>query len=254
MFPLRVGPRDSPGSPPTVPGVPATPILGRSGSAWSRRLPGRNRTTSTSTSPASQALSASLGHEVTVLAPSTRGGDLLAGRRALAKREHADVIAVGPAIPISRRSQMGVPVGVRANLSLALAQGEFDVVHGFEPGLPVALVPRAPRRRRARGRDVRLAEPARLPARPLAAREAARPARRAARAERDRARGGRGAVPGRLSPRLSRRRHDALRPRREDEDDRRRVAPQRASRRARRAARGYATCPAGRSSCSARAR
>src|SRR6478672_2254924 len=36
----------------------------------------------------------SLGHEVTVLAPSTRGGDLLAGRRALAKREHADVIAV----------------------------------------------------------------------------------------------------------------------------------------------------------------
>ena len=31
---------------------------------------------------------------------------------------------------------MGVPVGVRANLSLALAQGRFDVVHGFEPGLP----------------------------------------------------------------------------------------------------------------------
>jgi hypothetical protein len=31
---------------------------------------------------------------------------------------------------------MGVPVGVRASLSLALAQGAFDVVHGFEPGLP----------------------------------------------------------------------------------------------------------------------
>jgi predicted metal-dependent phosphoesterase TrpH len=31
---------------------------------------------------------------------------------------------------------MGVPVGVRANLALALAQGGFDVVHGFEPGLP----------------------------------------------------------------------------------------------------------------------
>jgi predicted metal-dependent phosphoesterase TrpH/glycosyltransferase involved in cell wall biosynthesis len=30
---------------------------------------------------------------------------------------------------------MGVPVGVRANLALALATG-FDVVHGFEPGLP----------------------------------------------------------------------------------------------------------------------
>ena len=74
-----------------------------------------------------------LGHNVTVLAPSTRGADLLAGRRALAKGEQAEVIAVGPAIPISRRSQLGVPVGVRANLSLALAQGAFDVVHGFEP-------------------------------------------------------------------------------------------------------------------------
>jgi predicted metal-dependent phosphoesterase TrpH len=31
---------------------------------------------------------------------------------------------------------MGVPVGIQANLALALAQGEFDVVHGFEPGLP----------------------------------------------------------------------------------------------------------------------
>ncbi len=31
---------------------------------------------------------------------------------------------------------MGVPVGVRANLSLALRNGGFDVVHGFEPGLP----------------------------------------------------------------------------------------------------------------------
>ncbi|MFL5923380.1 MAG: hypothetical protein ACJ74S_05365, partial [Gaiellaceae bacterium] len=59
----------------------------------------------------------SLGHQVTVLAPSTRGGDLLAGRRALANREQAEVIAVGPAIPVSRRSQLGVPVGARANLS-----------------------------------------------------------------------------------------------------------------------------------------
>jgi predicted metal-dependent phosphoesterase TrpH len=31
---------------------------------------------------------------------------------------------------------MGVPVGVRANLSLALARGGYDLVHGFEPGLP----------------------------------------------------------------------------------------------------------------------
>src|SRR5205823_7459144 len=77
-----------------------------------------------------------LGHSVTVLAPSNRAADLLAGRRALLRGEAADVIAVGPALPISRASLMGVPVGVRANLALALARGEFDVVHGFEPGLP----------------------------------------------------------------------------------------------------------------------
>src|SRR5882757_7819083 len=77
-----------------------------------------------------------LGHEVTVIAPSTRAADLLAGRRALLHGERADVIAVGPAIPVSRRSQLGVPVGVQANLRQALAQGAFDLVHGFEPGLP----------------------------------------------------------------------------------------------------------------------
>jgi predicted metal-dependent phosphoesterase TrpH/glycosyltransferase involved in cell wall biosynthesis len=77
-----------------------------------------------------------LGHEVTVLAPSTRAADLLAGRRALLRGERADVIAVGPAVPVSRRSQMGVPVAVRASLRLALEQGAYDVVHGFEPGLP----------------------------------------------------------------------------------------------------------------------
>jgi predicted metal-dependent phosphoesterase TrpH len=77
-----------------------------------------------------------LGHSVTVLAPSSRAADLLAGRRALQDGVDADVIALGPALPISRRSRIGAPVGVRANLALALARGEFDVVHGFEPGLP----------------------------------------------------------------------------------------------------------------------
>jgi predicted metal-dependent phosphoesterase TrpH len=77
-----------------------------------------------------------LGHEVTVVAPSTRASDLLAGRRALIEGGHADVIAVGPAIPVSARSQLGVPVGVQANLRQALEQGSFDVVHGFDPGLP----------------------------------------------------------------------------------------------------------------------
>jgi predicted metal-dependent phosphoesterase TrpH len=77
-----------------------------------------------------------LGHEVSVLAPSNRAGDLLAGRRALLDGARQDVIALGPAVPISRRSRIGLPVGVRANLALALARGDFDVVHGFEPGLP----------------------------------------------------------------------------------------------------------------------
>jgi predicted metal-dependent phosphoesterase TrpH len=77
-----------------------------------------------------------LGHAVTVLAPSSRASDLLAGRRTLNRGEEAEVIAVGPAVPVSRRSSLGVPMGVRANLWLALSQGSFDIVHGFEPGLP----------------------------------------------------------------------------------------------------------------------
>ena len=77
-----------------------------------------------------------LGHEVTVLAPSSRARDLLAGRRALHRGDDVDVIAVGPSLPLSRRTNMGVPVAVRANLRLALTKGRFDVVHGFEPGLP----------------------------------------------------------------------------------------------------------------------
>jgi len=77
-----------------------------------------------------------LGHSVTVLASSNRARDLAAGRRALLDGLDAEVVALGPAVPVSRRSRIGVPVGARANLSLALALGRFDVVHGFEPGLP----------------------------------------------------------------------------------------------------------------------
>ena len=76
------------------------------------------------------------GHSVTVLAPSTRAGDIVAGRRALQDGAEAPVIALGPAVPISRRSNVGLPVGVRANLALALVRGGYDVVHAFEPGLP----------------------------------------------------------------------------------------------------------------------
>jgi predicted metal-dependent phosphoesterase TrpH len=77
-----------------------------------------------------------LGHQVTILAPSNRAVDLREGRRALQRELLPDVLPLGPALPISRRSRMGVPVGVRANLTLALSVGGFDVVHGFEPGLP----------------------------------------------------------------------------------------------------------------------
>src|SRR6476646_3993684 len=78
------------------------------------------------------------GHDVTVLAPSNRAQDLAHARHVLLsdKLSLGEFVALGPAVPISRRSRMGVPVGVRANLSLALAQGRFDVVHGFEPALP----------------------------------------------------------------------------------------------------------------------
>ena len=77
------------------------------------------------------------GHTVTVLAPSNRARELAAGRRALAAGLHdEELVALGPAVPISRRSRIGVPVGVRANLAFALATGRFDIVHGFEPGLP----------------------------------------------------------------------------------------------------------------------
>jgi predicted metal-dependent phosphoesterase TrpH len=76
------------------------------------------------------------GLDVTVLAPSGRGSDLQAGRRALLRGELGEVVALGLAVPVSRRSSLGVPVGVRANLALALRLGAFDVVHGIEPGVP----------------------------------------------------------------------------------------------------------------------
>ena len=81
------------------------------------------------------------GHEVVVLAPSGRATDLAAGRRALKQLGRkgtplGNVVALGPAIPISRKSRLGVPIGARANLELALSRDRFDVIHGHEPGLP----------------------------------------------------------------------------------------------------------------------
>jgi predicted metal-dependent phosphoesterase TrpH/glycosyltransferase involved in cell wall biosynthesis len=81
------------------------------------------------------------GHEVVVLAPSGRATDLGTGRRALRRllRDGTPlegVVALGPALPVSRRSRLGVPIGVRANLKLALTRDRFDLVHGHEPALP----------------------------------------------------------------------------------------------------------------------
>jgi predicted metal-dependent phosphoesterase TrpH len=81
------------------------------------------------------------GHEVVVLAPSNRAVDLARGRRALrrlsAQGEPLEgVVALGPAVPVSRKSRLGVPIGVRANLELALGADSFDVLHAHEPGLP----------------------------------------------------------------------------------------------------------------------
>jgi hypothetical protein len=103
--------------------------------AWSRPHPVNEHV-----SAGAEALTA-LGHEVVVLAPSTRATDLAEGRRALRRLERegrplAGTVAVGPAVPVSRRSRLGVPVGVRANLTLALSADHFDLVHAHDPALP----------------------------------------------------------------------------------------------------------------------
>ncbi|MCY4086559.1 MAG: glycosyltransferase [Actinomycetia bacterium] len=81
------------------------------------------------------------GHAVTIIAPSNRAADLALGRRSLRELSHGSpppkgLLAIGPAFPISRRSLVGLPVGMRANVRLALTAGRFDVVHAHEPGLP----------------------------------------------------------------------------------------------------------------------
>ena len=81
------------------------------------------------------------GHDVVVLAPSNRARDLAEGRRALRRlvregKPLSGVVAIGPAVRVSRRSRMGVPVGVQADIALALSADSFDVVHGHEPALP----------------------------------------------------------------------------------------------------------------------
>jgi len=76
------------------------------------------------------------GHSVTIVAPSSRASDLLAGRRALQRGVLGETVAIGAAVPTSLSERVALPMGVRANLAATLALGAFDVVHGFEPGLP----------------------------------------------------------------------------------------------------------------------
>jgi hypothetical protein len=76
------------------------------------------------------------GHAVVVLAPSSRSADLLAGRRALQAGVLEGVVCVSRALPVSPRSAVTVPIGVRASVATALRRGDFDVVHGVDPGVP----------------------------------------------------------------------------------------------------------------------
>ena len=100
-----------------------------------------------------------------VLAPSSRARDLLEGRRALQRGIEQEVVAVGPSLPVSRRTNLGLPVAVRANLALALRVGRYDVVHGVEPGLPSLSYLALTTRSHADRRNVLLARATGYPAR-----------------------------------------------------------------------------------------
>jgi predicted metal-dependent phosphoesterase TrpH/glycosyltransferase involved in cell wall biosynthesis len=81
------------------------------------------------------------GHEVVVLCPSNRASELTAGRRALrrlARRGErlSGTVALGPAVPVSRRTGAALPLAVHANLELALRADPFDLVHVHDPALP----------------------------------------------------------------------------------------------------------------------
>ena len=81
------------------------------------------------------------GHEVVVLCPSNRASDLSAGRRALRRLTRkgeplAGTVALGPALPVSRRTGAALTLAARANLELALRSDAFDLVHVHEPGVP----------------------------------------------------------------------------------------------------------------------
>ena len=156
-----------------------------------------------------------LGHSVTVLAPSARTADLIAGRRALARGEQrrrdrdrrraARLAPVEPRRPGRRPREppSRAPAGtLRRRPRLRARTAEH-------------LVPRPARLGGTRRRHVLLARAARLSAAARAAREAARSHRRPPRDLPDDGRRGGGALPGRLPHRVARRRHRAVQARRE---------------------------------------
>ena len=167
------------------------------------------------------------GHHVTVLgavepraATSARGG-------ARSRAGSATRSSSRSARPCRSRAgaAIGVPVGVRANLAVALAAGGFDIVHGFEPGLPslsyLALRDAAALTVATFFSPERLS----LSARAHAPRAAARAARRAARDERGDGGGGRRALSRAVRARAAGVDLERFAPAREAEDRRARVAP-----------------------------
>ena len=96
-----------------------------------------------------------------MLAPSNRARELAAGGARCATAPTRPLIALGPAVPISRRSRIGLPVGVRANLSLALTPGRVRRRPRLRARPAEPFVPRAAGRA-ARSRSRRFLSPERL--------------------------------------------------------------------------------------------
>ena len=100
-----------------------------------------------------------------MLAPSTRAADLVAGRRALHHGERGrDGRGRAGRAGLAARLASGVPVGVRANLALALQHGSLRRRARLRAGRARPLVPRAARRRDAHGRHVPRRRAPRVPA------------------------------------------------------------------------------------------
>ena len=70
------------------------------------------------------------------LLPPAAAADLLRAGRPSRGRPGGDIIALGPAVPISRRCTWASRSASARTSAPALARGGFDVVHGFELGLP----------------------------------------------------------------------------------------------------------------------